>query len=45
MPLKLHDEDVANMKLHDSYRYLGVGDGFDHVRHRLQLEPKLRQIK
>ncbi|KAE9005349.1 hypothetical protein PR002_g16788 [Phytophthora rubi] len=45
MQLKLHDEEVASVKLHDSYRYLGVGDGFDHVRHRLQLEHKLRQIK
>jgi hypothetical protein len=24
---------------------VGVGDGFDHVRHRLQLEPKIQQIK
>ncbi|KAE8960438.1 hypothetical protein PR001_g30386, partial [Phytophthora rubi] len=45
MQLQLHDEAVVSVKLHDSYRYLGVGDGFDHVRHRLQLEPKLRQIK
>uniref|UniRef100_A0AAV1V724 Reverse transcriptase domain-containing protein n=1 Tax=Peronospora matthiolae TaxID=2874970 RepID=A0AAV1V724_9STRA len=36
----------GNPTLDDSsYRYLGVGDGFDHVQHRLQLEPKLQQIK
>ncbi|KAG3048504.1 hypothetical protein PC122_g23817 [Phytophthora cactorum] len=43
--LELHGDAIATLSLHDSYRYLGVGDGFDHVRHRLQLEPKLKQLK
>jgi hypothetical protein len=45
LSLELHGEAVAPLKLHESYAYLGVGDGFDHVRHRLQLEPKLRRLK
>ena len=43
--LELHGDVIASLTLNESYRYLGVGDGFDHVQHRLQLEPKLQQIK
>lgn len=43
--LELHGDTIAPLTLNESYRYLGVGDGFDHVQHRLQLEPKLQQIK
>ena len=39
MPLR------PSVSLNDCYTYLGVGDGFDHVRHRVQLAPKLQQIK
>uniref|UniRef100_A0AAV1VNU8 Reverse transcriptase n=1 Tax=Peronospora matthiolae TaxID=2874970 RepID=A0AAV1VNU8_9STRA len=43
--LELHGDIISSLALNESYRYLGVGDGFDHVQHRLQLEPKLKQIK
>ncbi|CAI5714983.1 unnamed protein product [Peronospora destructor] len=43
--LELHGETIAPLSLNESYRYLGVGDGYDHVRHRLQLEPKIQQLK
>ncbi|OWZ01203.1 reverse transcriptase, partial [Phytophthora megakarya] len=43
--LDIHGDTIATLSLQESYKYLGVGDGFDHVRHRLQLEPKLQQIK
>uniref|UniRef100_H3GYD4 Reverse transcriptase domain-containing protein n=1 Tax=Phytophthora ramorum TaxID=164328 RepID=H3GYD4_PHYRM len=43
--LAIDGDAIATLSLQESYRYLGVGDGFDHVRHRLQLEPKLQQIK
>lgn len=45
MRLEVHDAAITTLSLHESYRYLGVGDGYDHVRHRLQLEPKLKQLK
>ncbi|CAI5733649.1 unnamed protein product [Peronospora farinosa] len=43
--LELYGETITPLGLNESYRYLGVGDGFDHVRHRLQLEPKIQQLK
>ncbi|CAI5728751.1 unnamed protein product [Hyaloperonospora brassicae] len=43
--LDLHGETITPLTLQESYRYLGVGDGFDHIQHRLQLEPKLQQLK
>ena len=43
--LELYGEAITPLSLNESYRYLGVGDGFDHVRHRLQLEPKIQQLK
>ncbi|KAF1325661.1 reverse transcriptase, partial [Globisporangium splendens] len=45
LQLAVDDEAIPTLGLHESYAYLGVGDGFDHVRHRLQLEPKLKQLK
>ena len=43
--LELYGESVTPLSLNESYRYLGVGDGFDHVCHRLQLEPKIQWLK
>ena len=43
--LELHGEIITPLTLQESYRYLGVGDGFDHVQHRIQLEPKLQRLK
>uniref|UniRef100_A0AAV1T4R7 Reverse transcriptase domain-containing protein n=1 Tax=Peronospora matthiolae TaxID=2874970 RepID=A0AAV1T4R7_9STRA len=43
--LELRGDVIAPLTLDESYRYLGVGDGFDHVQHRLQLEPKLQPIR
>ena len=43
--LQLHGEAIPTLGIHESYSYLGVGDGFDHVRHRLQLDDKIKQIK
>ncbi|CAI5711498.1 unnamed protein product [Peronospora destructor] len=40
--LELQDETIAPLSLNESYRYRGVGDGYDHVLHRLQLEPKIQ---
>jgi len=45
LQLRLHGEPIAHLTLGDAYTYLGVGDGFDHVRHRLQLAPKLAALK
>ena len=36
---------IPHVGVHDSYTYVGVGDGYDHVHHRLQLEPKINEIK
>ncbi|KAE9308236.1 hypothetical protein PF008_g21028 [Phytophthora fragariae] len=33
------------MMHHQSYAYLGIGDGFDHVRRRIELAPKLEMLK
>ena len=41
--LEVHGDAIATLSLQESYTYLGVGDGFDHVHHRLQLAPKLQQ--
>ena len=43
--LEVHGDAIATLSLQESYTYLGVGDGFDHVHHRLQLAPKLQQVK
>lgn len=41
----IDNEAIPTLTLGDTYSYLGVGDGFDHVRHRLQLAPKFKQIQ
>ena len=43
--LLIDGEAIPTLGLQESYAYLGVGDGFDHVRHRLQLDKKLSQLK
>ncbi|CAI5709522.1 unnamed protein product [Peronospora farinosa] len=43
--LEVQGDAIAPLSLQESYTYLGVGDGFDHVHHRLQLAPKLQQVK
>lgn len=43
--LRVHDDVIPQLSLAESYNYLGVGDGFDHVQHRLQLAPKLSELK
>jgi ribonuclease HI len=45
LQLELHGDAIARLTLQSSYAYLGVGDGFDHVQHRVQLAPKLAELK
>ncbi|KAJ0394296.1 hypothetical protein P43SY_007760 [Pythium insidiosum] len=35
----------VHLGIHESYSYRGLGDGFDHLRHRLQSDDKLRALK
>ncbi|KAE9206245.1 hypothetical protein PF002_g20069 [Phytophthora fragariae] len=39
------DTPILTMTHHQSYAYLGIGDGFDHVRRRIELAPKLEMLK
>jgi ribonuclease HI len=43
--LELHGEVIPTLGLKESYTYLGVGDGFDHARHRVQLDEKLTELR
>jgi hypothetical protein len=43
--LKLDDEVLPTLDLHSSYSYLGIGDGFNHVKRRFVMGPKLLQMK
>ncbi|KAE8951358.1 hypothetical protein PR001_g33756, partial [Phytophthora rubi] len=45
LDLALADTPIPTMTHHQSYAYLGIGDGFDHVRRRIELAPKLKQLK
>ncbi|KAJ0398289.1 hypothetical protein ATCC90586_007230 [Pythium insidiosum] len=35
----------VHLGMHESYSYRGLGDGFDHLRHLLQSDDKLRALK
>ncbi|UIZ24629.1 hypothetical protein KXD40_006565 [Peronospora effusa] len=43
--LEVQGDAIAPLSLQESYTYLGVGDDFDHVQHRLLLAPKIQQVK
>jgi hypothetical protein len=43
--LQLDGDPIPALGMADSYAYLGIGDGFDHVRRRLELAPALTQLK
>ncbi|KAE9036233.1 hypothetical protein PR001_g8927, partial [Phytophthora rubi] len=45
LDLALADTPIPTMTHHQSYAYLGIGDGFDHVRRRIELAPKLKLLK
>ncbi|OWY94125.1 hypothetical protein PHMEG_00036232, partial [Phytophthora megakarya] len=36
---------IPALGMADAYTYLGIGDGFDHVRRRVELAPMLTQLK
>jgi ribonuclease HI len=43
--LLLHGEAVPALDMSDTYRYLGIGDGFDHAVTDFQLDPTLRDMR
>ncbi|CAI5734333.1 unnamed protein product [Peronospora destructor] len=43
--LTLDNTAILSLTMDDSYKYLGIGDGFDHVRRRVELAPALNQLK
>ena len=43
--LKLDGTSIPSMSMTDFYQYLGIGDGFDHVRRRVELDPALTLLK
>ncbi|KAJ8569411.1 hypothetical protein ON010_g5847 [Phytophthora cinnamomi] len=43
--LALDDTPISTMTHHQSYAYLGIGDGFDHVGRRIELGPKLKTLQ
>ena len=43
--LRLDGSPIPALSASDSYKYLGIGDGFDHVRRRVELAPALTQLK
>jgi hypothetical protein len=43
--LELDGAPIPVLSMNESYRYLGIGDGFDHVRRRIELAPALVQLK
>lgn len=43
--LKVEGTPIPALSASDSYKYLGIGDGFDHVRRRVKLDPTLTQLK
>ena len=45
LQLALAGAPIPAMTHMQSYNYLGVGDGFDHVCRRIELAPKLKQLK
>ena len=45
LDLTLAGSPIPRMTLLDSYTYLGIGDGFDHVRRRVDMAPLLKSLK
>uniref|UniRef100_H3GYD3 Reverse transcriptase domain-containing protein n=1 Tax=Phytophthora ramorum TaxID=164328 RepID=H3GYD3_PHYRM len=45
LELALDDTPIPTLTHLQSYTYLGIGDGFDHVRRRVALAPKLKLLK
>uniref|UniRef100_A0AAV1T4T1 Reverse transcriptase domain-containing protein n=1 Tax=Peronospora matthiolae TaxID=2874970 RepID=A0AAV1T4T1_9STRA len=43
--LQLNGTPIPALSASDSYQYLGIGDGFDHVRRRVELGPAIAQLK
>ncbi|KAG2759384.1 hypothetical protein Pcac1_g28554 [Phytophthora cactorum] len=45
LDLQLNASPIPALGMADSYKYLGIGDGFDHVRSRVELAPALNLLK
>ncbi|KAH7489197.1 Retrovirus-related Pol polyprotein from type-1 retrotransposable element R2 [Phytophthora ramorum] len=45
LQLDLAGTPIPALSMSASYTYLGIGDGFDHVRRRVELAPALKQLK
>ncbi|KAE9351052.1 hypothetical protein PR003_g5055, partial [Phytophthora rubi] len=45
LQLDLDGTPISALSMSASYTYLGIGDGFDHVRRRVELAPALKQLK
>ena len=43
--LDLDGTPIPSLNSDEAYKYLGIGDGFDHVRRRVELAPALAQLK
>uniref|UniRef100_A0AAV1VNW4 Reverse transcriptase n=1 Tax=Peronospora matthiolae TaxID=2874970 RepID=A0AAV1VNW4_9STRA len=43
--LQLNGTPIPALSASDSYQYLGIGDGFDHVGRRVELGPAIAQLK
>lgn len=43
--LQLDGAPIPSLTMSSSYAYLGIGDGFDHVRRRVELAPTLKTLK
>ncbi|KAF1331622.1 reverse transcriptase, partial [Globisporangium splendens] len=43
--LTLDGDPIPTMDLSQSYTYLGVGDGFNHVKRRVSIAPRLAELK
>jgi hypothetical protein len=45
LQLYLDGTPIPRLTLSDSYTYLGIGDGLDHVQRRFAMTPKLKALK
>ncbi|OWZ01679.1 hypothetical protein PHMEG_00026887, partial [Phytophthora megakarya] len=45
LQLQLDGSPIPALSMSASYTYLGIGDGFDHVRRRVELAPTLKLLK
>uniref|UniRef100_A0AAV1T5M8 Reverse transcriptase domain-containing protein n=1 Tax=Peronospora matthiolae TaxID=2874970 RepID=A0AAV1T5M8_9STRA len=43
--LELDGTPIPSLSVDETYKYLGIGDGFDHVRRRVELAPAITQLK